>query len=219
VPAALSYAQPIVIQAPPVEVSAPAEVNVTLSEEDATPTPTVTPPPKPEPEEEKPKEDPVVREAIDLLDKARAVFAKGDYPRAEKLIEKGIQKLPGDATLHEFRALTQFAQKNYKDAAATIYAVLSAGPGWNWETLKSCYDDEKTYQDQLRALEKHSRANPKSADEHFLLAYHYLVLDAKDAAIKQLEQVVQLLPKDELAPALLKALKAPPPTDRPQPKP
>jgi tetratricopeptide (TPR) repeat protein len=153
------------------------------------------------------------------LDEARAAFAKGEYAQAQESIEKGIQKLPGDATLHEFRGLTQFAQKKYADAAGTIYAVLAAGPGWNWDTLKSFYDSDKTYQEQLRALEEHSRANPKAADDHFLLAYHYLVLDAKDAAVKQLEEVVRLMPKDQLSAALLKALKEPPPTDRPQPKP
>jgi len=182
-----------------------------------------TPPPPPEqPREEpkeKPPEDPAVREALAKLDEARAAFAKGDYAQAQQLIEKGIQKLPGDATLHEFRALTQFAQKKYADAAGTIYAVLVAGPGWDWETLKSFYDSDKTYQEQLRALEEYSRANPKAADAHFLLAYHYLVLDTKDAAVKQLEEVVKLMPKDELSAALLKALKEPPPTDRPQPKP
>src|SRR5215470_6423885 len=115
------------------------------------------------------------------LDEARAAFVKGEYALAQQLIEKGIEKLPGDATLHEFRALTQFAQKNYKDAAGTIYAVLTAGPGWNWETLKSFYDKDETYVQQLRALEEDARANPKAAETHFLLAYHYLVLDAKEA--------------------------------------
>jgi TolA-binding protein len=216
VPVALNYAQPIVIQAPPAE-AAPVEVNVTVSE-DSDATPSLTPPPKPEPAEEAPKEDPVVKEAMALMDKARSAFLTGDYPRAQELIEKGIKKLPGDATLHEFRALTLFAQKKYSEAAGTIYAVLSAGPGWTWDTLKSFYDNEKTYQEQLRALEKDSRANPKSADDHFLLGYHYLILDAKDAATKQLEKVAKLLPKDELTAALLKALKAPPPTDRPKPE-
>jgi hypothetical protein len=97
--------------------------------------------------------------------------------------------------------------------------VLAAGPGWNWETLKSFYDSDKPYQEQLCALEEHARANPKAAEDHFLLAYHYLVLDSKDAAVKQLEEEVTLMPKGELSAALLKALKEPPPTDRPQPKP
>jgi tetratricopeptide (TPR) repeat protein len=222
VPAALSYAEPIVIQIPAEEPAPPPDVNITLSQE-TTATPSLTPaPPAEEPKEppkEEPKEDPAVKEAVARMDEARAAFAKGEYAKAQELIEKGIQKLPGDATLHEFRGLTQFAQKKYKDAAATIYAVLAAGPGWNWDTLKSNYDSEKTYQEQLRALEEHSRANPKAAEDHFLLAYHYLVLDSKDAAVKQLEEVVKLIPKDELSALLLKALKEPPPTDRPEPKP
>jgi TolA-binding protein len=227
VPAALSYAEPIVIQVPPAEPPPPVDVNVTVTEEPApSATPSLTPPPpaepapEPEPAKDAVPEDPAVREAIARLEEARAAFLKNDYAQAQQLIEKGIQKAPGDATLHEFRALTQFAQKKYKDAAATIYAVLAAGPGWNWDTLKSFYDSDKTYQDQLRALEEYSRANPKAAEAHFLLAYHYLVLDGKDYAIKELEEVVKLLPKDQLSALLLKALKEPPPpADRPQPKP
>jgi predicted Zn-dependent protease len=223
VPAALSYAQPIVIQLPPAEEQPPPQVDVTVNttETPAPATPSVTPPPTPEPETttEKPAEDPNVTEAMAKLDEARAAFLKGEYARAQELIEKGIEKVPGDATLHEFRALTQFAQKKYRDAAGTIYAVLAVGPGWNWDTLKSFYDNEQTYKDQLRALEEHSRANPNASEDHFLLAYHYLVLDAKGQAIRQLEEVVKLMPKDQLSAALLKALKDPPPTDRPQPQP
>jgi hypothetical protein len=123
-PAALNYSEPIVIQAPPTEAPPPAEVNITLSEE-TTATPMLTPPPPPpeQPTEkptEKPAEDPAVREAMAKLDEARAAFAKGEYARTQELIEKRIQKLPGDATLHEFRAVTQSAQKNYKDAAGTV---------------------------------------------------------------------------------------------------
>jgi tetratricopeptide (TPR) repeat protein len=220
---ALSYAQPIVIQAPPEEPAPPQDITIITPESVTTTapaTPSLTPPPQ-EPPKEEPPVDPAVRDAIALMDDARAAFAKGEYVRAQQLIEKGIEKLPGDATLHEFRALTQFAQKNYKDAAGTIYAVLSAGPGWNWETLKSFYDSEDTYQQQLRALEEYTRNNPKAAEAHFLLAYQYLVLDAKEAAIGQLEQTVRLSPKDQLSVMLLQALlKTPPPTDdRPQPKP
>jgi tetratricopeptide (TPR) repeat protein len=222
VPVELNYSSPIVIQAPPEEAPPPTDINITVTQE-APATPSLSPVPAvPSLEDlpkEEPKEDPAVREAMDKLDEARTAFTKGDYAKAQELIEKAIQKAPGDATLHEFRALTQFAQKKYQDAAATIYAVLAAGPGWNWDTLKSFYDDEKTYKDQLRALEDHARANPKAAEDHFLLAYHYLVLDSKDAAVKQLEEVVRLMPKDELSSALLTELKGPAPDDRPQPSP
>jgi tetratricopeptide (TPR) repeat protein len=205
-----------VIQAPPVEVSSQVVNTAPAVETPATPTLTIVPPP--EPAQDAPPEDPNTTAAKARFDEATTAFAKGDYAGAQQLVEKAIQKLPSDATLHEFRALTLFAQKKYAEAAGAIYAVLAAGPGFDWEQVKSFYDSANTYTDQLRALEEHSRANPKAANEHFLLAYHYLVLDKKDAAIKQLEEVIQLVPKDGLSAALLKALK-PPAGDSPQPKP
>jgi tetratricopeptide (TPR) repeat protein len=113
--------------------------------------------------------------------------------------------------LHEFRGLTLFAQGQYKDAATTLYAVLSAGPGWNWQTLSQFYPDTETYTRQLRALERAARNNPESANDRFLLAYHYLVMGHNDAAAKIFDQVHALLPNDQLTNQLLAAL-------RPQPQ-
>ena len=117
------------------------------------------------------------------------------------------------------RALTLFAQKKYKEAAAAVYAVLAVGPGWDWDTLKSLYPDVDTYTKQLRALEDYQKQNPKSADASFLLAYQYLTLGKKDAAIKQLQRTVELQPKDQVSAQLIKVLEQPPQEtkDRPQP--
>ncbi|MFM7150170.1 MAG: tetratricopeptide repeat protein, partial [Gemmataceae bacterium] len=95
----------------------------------------------------------VTKSAQQHLDLGREAFKKGDYATAQKEAEVGIHLLPGDANLHEFRALCQFATKKYKDSAATLYAVLAAGPGWDWNTLSSFYSDSETYTKQLRALE------------------------------------------------------------------
>jgi tetratricopeptide (TPR) repeat protein len=151
-------------------------------------------------------EDTTVNDATKKFDDARAAFKKGDYAKAQELADKAIKLLPSDATLHEFHALTLFAQKKYKDAAAVLYSVLAAGPGWNWETMASMYPNTDTYTKQLRALETYSHDNPKAAYAHFLRAYHYLVLGNKDAAVKQLKEVVELQPKDKLSAALVKAL-------------
>jgi hypothetical protein len=114
--------------------------------------------------------------------------------------------LPSDATLHEFRGLTLFAQQKYKDAAAAMYAVLAAGPGWNWETMRALYARADTYTKQLRALEAYTGEHPDEAYAHFLQAYHYLVLGSKDAAVNQLKEAAQLQPEDKLSAALVKAL-------------
>jgi hypothetical protein len=47
------------------------------------------------------------------------------------------------------------------------------------------------------------------SDGHFLLAYHYLVLNHVPQAVKQLEQFEKLVPKDKLAPQLVAAFTPP----------
>jgi tetratricopeptide (TPR) repeat protein len=164
-------------------------------------------------------EDASVNDSTKKFDAARAAFKIGDYAGAQELAEKAIALLPSDATLHEFRALTLFAQQKYKDAAAGLYAVLAAGPGWNWETMSKLYPNADTYTKQLRALEAYTREHPKEAEAHFLEAYHYLVVGGKDAAVQQLKQVVKLQPQDKLSAALVKALTSGADAADSQPKP
>ncbi len=140
---------------------------------------------------------------------ARSVWASGDYAQAEQFSDKAVALMPDDTAVHEFRALTLFAQKKYRDAAAGIYAVLSAGPGWNEETLKSLYADPKTYAGQLQALETYAKDNPQAADALFLLAYHELTAGKLDVARGELERVAQLEPKDQVAAELVQALSVP----------
>jgi tetratricopeptide (TPR) repeat protein len=172
----------------------------TVAEDGTLPDVTAEAPPAPS------TEDQTVTDANKLFDDARAAFKQDDYVKAQELAEKAIKLLPSDATLHEFRALTLFAQKQYKDAAATLYAVLAAGPGWNWQTMSKLYSNPDTYTKQLRELEAYTTQHPKDAYAHFLQAYQYLVLGSKDAAVKQLKEVVKLEPKDKLSSALVKAL-------------
>ena len=107
---------------------------------------------------------------------------------------------------HEFRALILFATKQYKEAAATVYAVLSVGPGWDWATLSGFYPDVNVYTAQLRALEQYRNENLKSPEVRFLLAYQYMSCGHSDAAIAELKEVVRLSPKDQLSAQLLAAL-------------
>lgn len=202
VPVTINYSNPI---SPPAadqvdEAYPPAPDQEEISDEEPLPT---TDPPTPQ------TDDPAVNTANEQFDVARKAFKSGDYAKAQELVERAIQALPSDATLHEFRALTMFAQKKYKEAAAALYAVLSAGPGWDKDTMATIYPDWNSYTPQLRALEEYVQRNPKEADGRFLLAYQYLVLGYKDQAVAQFRDVVRLEPKDQLSAALLKALTQP----------
>ena len=206
----LNYAAPIA--APTVDqqvIAYPAQTSV---EQTVVVQPAETTPTAPAPTESAPAppaaqpEDPTVKEANRLFEAARNAFKGGDYARAQEQVEKAIKLLPSDPTLHEFRALTLFAQKRFQDAAATLYAVLSNGPGWSWETMIGLYGDPEVYTQQLRALEQYQREHPDAGDGHFVLAYHYLVMGSKDQAVDQFKAIVKVSPQDKLSASLLAAL-------------
>src|SRR5262249_55066895 len=143
-----------------------------------------------------PPDQTVTTQAISTFDSARAAFKAGDYGKALELVDQSIKLMPNDAALHEFRAQTLFALKRYDEAAAALYGVLSAGPGWDWTTLISLYADPEVYTRQLRDLEAYCNQNPSSAAPHFVLAYQYLTEEHPDAAARELKTVTSLQPKD-----------------------
>jgi tetratricopeptide (TPR) repeat protein len=143
------------------------------------------------------------------FDAARAAFKQGNYEQALAQAGDALKTLPNDTALHEFRALCQFALGRYNDAAATLYAVLSVGPGWDWATLVGLYPDVEVYTAQLRALEAYCSANPSSAPARFVLGYHYLTQGHTEAAAGVLKQAVALMPGDTLSAKLVRQLDPP----------
>jgi uncharacterized protein (TIGR03066 family) len=134
---------------------------------------------------------------------ARQAFYRGDYPGALAATNKALAAMPNDPIIHEFRALVQFAQGNYQEAAAGLYSVLTVGPGWDWTTLSSLYPSVDIYTKQLRALEDYIKQRPQANDARFVLAYHYLTTNNKDAATAQLKELNKQTPQDPLIAQLL----------------
>ena len=139
---------------------------------------------------------------------ARNAFKTSQFDDALKLADQALTDLPGDTSLHEFRALCLFALGRYEESAGVLYAVLTAGPGWNWSTMIGLYDSADTYTTQLRALEAYVKANPNKPDGHFALAYQYMTAGHKEAAASQFQAVASLEPKDQLSANFVKALAA-----------
>jgi tetratricopeptide (TPR) repeat protein len=146
---------------------------------------------------------PTVVAAVSDSDQARDAFYQGDYAKALAAVDAALAKTPSDVVLHELRALCLFAMQKYKEAAGTLYAVLSVAPGWDWTTMSGLYPDVDTYTKQLRALEDYVQQNPDSAEARFDLAYHYMTQGHKDEAAKQLKDVSRLVPNDQLSRQLL----------------
>jgi tetratricopeptide (TPR) repeat protein len=147
---------------------------------------------------------------------ARESFKGGQYQRALDLTDQAIKITPNNPAIHEFRSLCLFALNRYDEAASVAYAVLSAGPSWDWSTVVSLYPDVETYTKQLRGLEAAIRAKTDAIPPRFLLAYHYLVEGNNDAAAKQFAEVAKVAPKDQLSASFAKTMaKANEPTTAP----
>ena len=130
--------QPVVVEQPAqaaVVVQQPASCAVDYSQ----PLNTSAPPPDPT------AADP----AIQTFDAARDAFKADNYQEALQKTDESLKTLPNDAAINEFRALCLFALKQYDQAAGTLYAVLSAGPGWDWTTLIGLYPNVDVYTAQL----------------------------------------------------------------------
>jgi tetratricopeptide (TPR) repeat protein len=137
------------------------------------------------------------------FDEAVQAFKSGDYQTALTRVDLAIKSNPSDGVMHEFRALTQFALRDFTAAAATIHSVLAVGPGWDWATMASLYPDVEIYTAQLRALESAARSNASDAGTRFLLGYHYLTLGHPENAAKEFEAVSKLQTRDRVAKDLL----------------
>jgi tetratricopeptide (TPR) repeat protein len=137
-------------------------------------------------------------EGMQAFNEARTAFYGGDSAKALTLLDTTLKTMPGDPVVHEFRALVFFSLTKYSESAAAVYAVLSAGPGWDWTTMSGLYPNVEVYTQQLRELENFVKTTPTSADGNFLLGYHYLTMGHKDAAAEHFAAALQQLPGDKL---------------------
>lgn len=150
--------------------------------------------------------NPNERQGLANFDAGLAAFKNGEYSKALNNLNAALKLLPNDPVVHEVRSLALFATGEYEAAAASLNSLLASAPGMDWTTMSGLYGNVNDYTTQLRKLEASASSNPSDAASHFVLVYHYLVMDAKDAAIDSLKIVVKNQPKDVTARRMLEAL-------------
>lgn len=146
---------------------------------------------------------------LDAFDRGLEKFKAASFQEALTELNLALKKIPGDPIVHEVRALTLFAIGDFKSAAANLNSLLASSPGMDWTTMSGLYGDSALYTEQLRKLEAFTKANPSDPASHFVLAYHYLVLDEDEAAIDALKIVLANQPKDVVAQRMLDAIVPP----------
>jgi tetratricopeptide (TPR) repeat protein len=196
-------AAPIYDYSQPVYVTS-YEAPQTYADPAATTVPANTLPPQPQ-------EPPENQQAMQLFDAGMAAFKAGNYGQALSSYDDALKLMPSDPVLHEVRALSLFALGRYKESAATLNALLASSPGMDWTSMSSLYGSVDDYTSQLRKLETYVKGHPEDPSAMFVLAYHYLVTGHNDSAVRALQAIVKLQPKDTTAQRMLAAL-APPET-------
>ena len=137
-------------------------------------------------------------------------FRAGDYPAA---IEDWNSVLACDScnpVLVMMLAQAYFAAGDYRGAAAATQAAMQELPQDRWGVVVSnrneLYCNPKSYSFQLQQLENAVNDHPNDPAQRFLLAFQYAYLGYPQAAVGQLDKVIELEPRDEMAVHLRKAL-------------
>jgi hypothetical protein len=191
------YVDPAIAQTSPYDYSQPVVINNNVN---ATAV---------EGEGQQPASDPREKQGLERFDAALAAFKMQEYAKALAEINAALKLLPNDPVVHEVRSLVLFATADYNAAAAGLASLLASAPGMDWTTMSGLYGDVADYTSQLRKLERYAEQHPTDAPSHLVLAYHYLVTDAKDEAVAALKIVVKSQPKDVTAKRMLDALASP----------
>ncbi len=146
----------------------------------------------------------------DRIEKGEAAFRDGDYSGA-------IADWCKELTVGHFSPVLQlmfgqahFAVGNYREATVATQAAMHALPTDRWGLVvsnrKELYNNLDAYNVQLQQLEAAVHEKPADPALRFLLGYHYACLGYPLAALIQLDQVVQLEPRDEMAVQFREAL-------------
>jgi hypothetical protein len=140
------------------------------------------------------------------IDAAKAAFRGGCYDDALRAAQRLVGAEEVSAEAFQLEALCHFAVRQYEAGAAAAYEALRRGTRWKWATLRAMYPETSTYLAQFRELEAAAGRATGSSATHFLLAYHYLMLDKSDHARAELELTARLQPQDQLVKELLDSL-------------
>ena len=129
-------------------------------------------------------------------------FRARDYMAANRDWQHAVVDDPSNGALAMKLALAMFAVGKYREAAGTTQQVLMLLPQENWgqavSDYKKLYANPKDYVDQLKSLAKAAADKPNDPALRFLLGFHYGYSGRVADAVRELNKLVQLEPKDQL---------------------
>jgi tetratricopeptide (TPR) repeat protein len=129
-------------------------------------------------------------------------FHARDYMAANRDWQHAVVDDPSNGALAMKLALAMFAVGKYREAAGTTQQALMLLPQERWgqavSDSKKLYPNPNDYLDQLKRLAKAAADKPNDPALRFLLGFHYGYSGRVADAVRELNKLVQLQPKDQL---------------------
>ncbi|MEO1523828.1 MAG: hypothetical protein AAFX06_00245 [Planctomycetota bacterium] len=149
-----------------------------------------------------PVADTAEQKLLRLIETAKTQFRAKKYDETIETLDNAVQLVPENSDVLQFRGFAHFAKHDYDAAAADVYDALLLGNTWNWQAVRDLYQSKEVYENHLRTLEAVRKAAPNMT-HHFLLGYHYLVLEHLARGQKELERALQAQPGEPLVTQLV----------------
>jgi tetratricopeptide (TPR) repeat protein len=159
-----------------------------------------------------------------FTEQGEAAFKSGDYKGAVYAWRHAVVDDPQNPVLLMMMSQALFATGNFEEAAGAAQAGMKMLPKDKWGVVianhKELYGSVQDYTTQLRALETAIRDKPNNPALRFLAGYHYAYLGFPKEAVDQMNKVLKIEPRDEMAKALRDEMqpKAPQPAAPPGPQ-
>jgi len=159
---------------------------------------------------------PTNEQAVPFQARAEQAFRAAQYGEAVRQSNHAVVEDGQNGLVHLFAAQALFAVNDYDAAAAAIHRGLTLAERKDWGFVVNNYkrfyrnDDYVAQMNQLiEAIEKY----PEVPSLRFVRGYHYVFLDHKKAALKELTKAVALDNRNPMANELLAMVGGPPVAD------
>jgi tetratricopeptide (TPR) repeat protein len=159
------------------------------------PTPGETAPPMPSADS--------TERAVSFAQQGEMDFKDGRYDLAMRNWRHAIVDDPRNGGLVLLMAQALFQTGNYAESAGAVQHGLSMLPTDQWGSVlgnyTKLYGNTQPFVDSLRDLEKRRKEKPNDPAVRFLLGYEYGFLGYPKEAVEELDKVLKVAPKDEVA--------------------
>ena len=144
-----------------------------------------------------------IAKSNEFTERGAVAFKSAKYEQAVYAWRHAVVDDPQNPELVLLLAQALFATGKFEESAGATQAAMRQLPKHAWgnviERYRDYYGDPQDYTRQLRVLEKALGSKPDSPALRFLAGYHYGYLGFLKQSIEQLDKVVEIESRDEMA--------------------